>query len=162
MSLTGLYLVWVKGTVGGFVQHLGTSLNALLILWFAAAAWRHVAARNFNAHRQWAMRLFLAVSGVWFFRVGLLFWILVNRGPAGFDPHTFLGPFLDFLTFAQTLLPLAALEIYLRAGAARGATLKYAAAAVIILLTAVTAVGISGATMAMWWPRIQGAIRPGG
>ena len=160
-SFTGLYLVWVKGTVGGLVQHLGVSFNALLILWFAAAAFRYAIARDFAAHRRWALRLFLAVSGVWFFRVGLMFWILANRGPVGFDPKTFLGPFLDSLSFAQTLLPLAALELYLRAGKSPSPTSKYAAAFVIFLFTAVTAIGIAGAGMAMWWPRMTAAIRAG-
>ncbi|MFS9605358.1 DUF2306 domain-containing protein, partial [Klebsiella pneumoniae] len=34
-SLSGLYLLWVKGTVGDLGQHLGMSLNALLIVGFA-------------------------------------------------------------------------------------------------------------------------------
>ena len=50
-------------------------------------------------------------SGVWFFRVGLMLWVVVNQGPAGFDTETFRGPFLTFLSLAQSLLPLAILEL---------------------------------------------------
>lgn len=155
LSITGLYLIWFKGTVGGTVQHLGTSFNGLLIIAFGLLAWRTARNRDFAAHRRWALRLFLAVSGVWFFRVGLLFWILVNRGPAGFDPKTFLGPFLDLLTFAQTLVPLAALELYFRAQASPSRSMRLTTAAVLAGLTLITAIGIGGATMAMWWPRIR-------
>lgn len=155
LSLTGLYLIWFKGTVGGTVQHLGTSFNALLIIACSIFAWRTARARDFAAHRRWALRLFLVVSGVWFFRVGLLFWILVNRGPVGFNPKTFLGPFLDLLTFAQTLVPLAALELYLRASASPSPALRRGTAAALYACTIITAIGIAGATLFMWWPRMR-------
>ena len=143
-SLAGLYLVWIKGgTVGGLVQHIGVSINAILIMFCAAMALRYALARQLAIHRRWALRLYLVVSGVWFFRVGLLFWIIVNHGPVGFNPQTFEGPFLDFLTFAQYLLPLAVLELYLRTQDHAAAPGKYA-----------MGIGIFGATMGMWLPRI--------
>lgn len=146
-SLSGLYLLWVRGTVGDFSQHLGMTLNALLILAFSALAWRSARARDFATHRRWALRLFLAVNGVWFFRVGLMLWLLVFRQPVGFDPKSFTGPFLTVLAFAQYLLPLAVLELYLRS---RGA----AVAAVLAIASLATAGGILGATMGMWLPRM--------
>ena len=57
-SLSGLYLLWAKGTVGDLGQHLGMTLNALLIMAFAGLAWRAARARDFAAHRRWALRLF--------------------------------------------------------------------------------------------------------
>jgi hypothetical protein len=151
MSVGGLYLLWVKGTVGDVWQHLGTTLNALLILWFAAMALTTARARQFAEHRRWALRLYLVVAGVWFFRVGLMAWLLVWRAPVGFDGKTFTGPLLTALAFGQTLVPLAVLELYLRSktpGAQRGL------AVVLAMLTVVTAVGIVGATMGMWLPRM--------
>jgi uncharacterized membrane protein len=97
ISLGGLYMVWTRGTVGGLSQHLSISLNAVLLIVCAAMAWRHALACQFGAHRRWALRLFLVASGVWFFRVGLMLWLLIHRRPVGFDPHTFQGPFLTFL-----------------------------------------------------------------
>ena len=47
LSLTGLYLIWFKGTVGGTVQHLGISFNALLIVAFSVLAWRIAGATMF-------------------------------------------------------------------------------------------------------------------
>ncbi len=155
MSVTGVYLIWVKGgVVGGVVQHTGTSLNALAILLCGAMALRYAMARKITIHRRWAIRLYLAVSGVWFFRVGLLFWLIVNKGPVGFDPKTFLGPFLDFLTFAQFLVPIGVLELYLQAQDRPGKTMKIAVAALLFVLTIATGIGIFGTTMGMWLPRI--------
>ncbi|HJU40716.1 MAG TPA: DUF2306 domain-containing protein, partial [Tahibacter sp.] len=114
MALGGLVMGMTRKTVGDWTQHLAIDINALLILACAAMAWRCALARRFDAHRVWALRLFLVVGGVWFFRIGLALWLVVNRGPAGFDPQTFTGPFLTALAFAQYLVPLAVLELYLR------------------------------------------------
>ena len=153
-ALSGLYMLWFRGAVGDTVQHLGTSLNAVLVVVCAGMALRRALARDFAAHRRWALRLFLCVSGVWFFRVGLMFWLAVNGGPAGFDINTFTGPFLSFLSFAQYLLPLSVLELYLRCGAGGGVAARYAAALVLAVLTLAMALGIAVATMGMWWPRM--------
>jgi uncharacterized membrane protein len=76
-ALSGLYLLWVRGTVGDTAQHLGTTLNSLLILLCAVMTFRYAVARDFTTHRRWALRLFLVVGGVWFFRVGLMLWLLI-------------------------------------------------------------------------------------
>src|SRR5206468_256528 len=85
ISIIGLYMVWVRGSVGDISQHIAISLNAVLIMLCAAFALRHALARKFVVHRRWALRLFLVMSGVWFFRVGLMLWVFLNGGPAGFD-----------------------------------------------------------------------------
>ena len=153
-SLTGFYMVWFRGTVGDFTQHFAISINALLIMLCAAMALRYALARDFRMHRRWALRLFLVVSGVWFFRVGLMFWVAVNKGPVGFDPKAFEGPFLSFLSFAQYLLPLAVLELYLRAQDRGSATGRFAVAGLIGVLTIAMGIGIVVATMGMWLPRM--------
>lgn len=154
LALGGLYLVWIRsGSAGDAVQHAGVSLDALLILVFAALSWRAARARRFDAHRRWALRLFLVVSGVWFFRIGLMLWILANRGPVGFDPETFSGPALNVIAFAQSLLPLAVLELYFRATAG-GAGLRRMATVILWLCVLATFAGIGAATMLLWWPRL--------
>jgi uncharacterized membrane protein len=153
-SIVGLFMVWTRGTVGGMSQHVAISINGLLIMLCAAMAWRYALARKFTVHRRWALRLFLVVSGVWFFRVGLMFWILVNRGPVGFDPDKFEGPFLTFLAFAQYLVPLAVLEIYLRTQDRAGASGRIAMALGLFVLTLAMGIGIFGAGLAMWLPKI--------
>jgi hypothetical protein len=100
------------------------------------------------------LRLFLAVSGVWFFRVGLMFWIVANQGPVGFDPKTFTGPFLTFLAFAQYLLPLALLELYFRAEASTATYRRLAMAAALAVVTLAIAVGIVAAARILWLPHL--------
>lgn len=150
MSIGGLYMVWVRGSVGDLSQHIAISLNAVLIMLCAAMTLRSALAYELDVHRRWALRLFLVVSGVWFFRVGLMFWILINGGPVGFDPETFQGPALTIIAFGQYLVPLAVLELYLLARDRGGASARLAMAAGLFVLTVAMAVGIFGATMGMW------------
>ncbi|MFZ4878376.1 DUF2306 domain-containing protein [Janthinobacterium sp. Mn2066] len=154
-ALSGLYMVWLRGAVGDMVQHLGTSLNAVLVLLFAGMALWRALQRDFAAHSRWALRLFLAVSGVWFFRVGLMFWIALHGGPSGFNPDTFTGPFLSFLSYAQYLLPLAVLQLYLLCRAHGGTAARFGMAAVLVLCTLAMSIGIAVATMGMWLPSIK-------
>jgi hypothetical protein len=93
LSFSGLIMVWTRGSVGGMTQHISISFNAVLIIISAVFAIRYAMIQDFKSHRIWALRLFLLVNGVWFFRVGLMFWILINGGPVGFDPDTFEGLF---------------------------------------------------------------------
>lgn len=154
MSVGGLVMVWTRGTVGDLSQHISISINAVLILVCAGMALRFALARRFDVHRRWAMRLFLVVSGVWFFRIGLMFWIVVNQGPVGFDQATFTGPFLTALAFSQYLVPLAVLELYFRAQRSRASGARFAMAAGLAVLTLMTATGVAAAAMFMWLPRL--------
>jgi len=149
-SLSGLYMNATRG--GGTAEHLGITLNAILIAVFAVLTLRYALVRQFTIHRRWALRLFLTVCGVWFFRVGLMFWIFINNGPAGFDMETFKGPFLTFLSFAQYLLPLAVLELYLFTQERGGPKAKIAMAVIIAALTVAMAIGIFVATVGLWMP----------
>lgn len=155
-ALSGLTMLWWRGAVGDVVQHIGTSLNALLVLLFAGLALRRALQRDIAAHRRWALRLFVTVSGVWFFRVGLMFWLAVNGGPAGFDPASFTGPFLSFLAYAQYLLPLALLEGYLRSRDGGSAVARWTMAALLACMTVAMSAGIAVASVGMWLPRMHG------
>jgi hypothetical protein len=153
-SLAGMYMVSITGAVGDAVQHAAITVNALLILAFAGLAWRAALARRFDIHRRWALRLFLVVGGVWFFRIGLMLWIVLNRGPAGFDEQTFSGPALTALSFGQFVLPLALLQLYFHADAQRSAAVKFTATAVLALGSVATIGGIAAAASILWLPRL--------
>lgn len=152
-SLAGLYLVWTRGTVGGMVGYIAISLDAVLIMLFAAVAIRFAMMRQIDKHRRWAMRLFMVVSAVWFFRIGIMFWFMTTGG-IGIDPKTFEGPFLTFLYFAQMAVPLAVLQLYFWAQDVERAGPKFVAAIVVLAATGVTATGSFAATMGMWLPRL--------
>jgi uncharacterized membrane protein len=153
-SLAGIYMIATRGTVGDGSLHVSTSFNAFLIFCFAALAWRTARRREFAEHRVWVMRLWLVVAGVWFFRVGFMFWVAWNQGAVGFDPRTFSGPAITVLGFAQTLLPLAILELYLLAQRTGRPLIRFAAAGVIAACTSAMGFGIFAAANVMWLPYI--------
>ena len=152
-AVAGLYMTWTRSPIGDLVSRIGISIDGVLILVFGAMALRCALARDFTAHRRWAMRLFLAASAVWFFRVGLMAWVKLTGG-IGIDWETFTGPFLYFIGFAQYLLPLAMLEWYFRAQRSTNSAMQFAFSATLVALTAIMSVGIFQATMQMWLPRM--------
>ena len=157
VSLAGLYMLWFRGSAGGLVQHLGQSLDGVLIMVCSVLALRYALTRDFNTHRRWALRLFLVVSASLFLRAGVFLVTVANRGPFGFDPVTLSGPFLTFVSFAQYLVPLAVLEVYLRTQDRADATGRFAMAAGLFVLTVVMGAGILTVTMASFLPTIKSA-----
>ena len=150
MALSGAWLALVRGTYLSTASNVATLVNAVLILIFAGLAWRAALGRRFDQHRLWAMRTFMVVSGVWFLRVGLMGWVVLNRGPAGLTDDM-SGPVDSVFTFGSYLIPLAVLELYFAAQRG-GAILKTITAAVVVIAAAYTAAGVFGAVAFMWAP----------
>ncbi len=155
ISVSGLYMVWIRGSIGGVVQHISISINAILIMVSAFYSIKYARVRNFKNHRIWAIRLFLVVNGVWFFRVGLFFWLTIHQKPVGFDPKIFEGPFLNFLTFSQYVIPLTVFELYLKAKNSSSKKLIYTTALLLFILTIIMGIGIFSASMAKWIPKMN-------
>ncbi|HTF97806.1 MAG TPA: DUF2306 domain-containing protein [Cellvibrio sp.] len=153
-AIAGLYMLYVHGTVGGIVLIIAQTLDAIFILVFAVLALRAALKRDFKTHRRWALRLFMVVSAVWFFRVGLMLWLVIHQAPVGFDPNTFTGPFVTFIAFAQYVIPLLVLECYFRAQDSVSGVIKITMALFIAVLTLAMAVGIFGAFMGLWLPHL--------
>ncbi len=156
VGIIGFIMVWTRGTVGDMTQHISISIQAVYILLFALLTIRYARKRQLEKHRNWAMRLFMAASGVWFFRVGLMCWLLVNGGPVGFDPKTFSGPFLTVLAVFTYAIPfsLILLEMYLYAQKKQHQVFSLFTATLIFLVTILMAIGIFGATMGLWLPNL--------
>lgn len=153
----GLYMTWVRGSIGDLSQHLGSTVNALLIWFCAGMALRTAIARDFRSHRRWALRLFLVASAAWFYRIAFFLVLLLFQGPVGFDPTTFEGPLPTVMAFAQFLVPLAVLELYLRAQARPGVLRRMATAALLCVLTLAMAAGIFAVSLAVWVPDVRAA-----
>lgn len=155
-SLAGLYMVWVRGSVGDVSQHIAISLNAVILTASAVLAWRAARARNFTEHRQWALRAYLAANGVFFFRLGLFLWLVINRGPVGFDPKTFSGPFLTTLAFAvYVVVPPAMLQLYFYALKRGGVWAPRLVAYGLFMLALLTGAGIASVSMIRWLPAMR-------
>lgn len=154
ISIAGLYLNLFKGSFGGLGGKIFISANALIIMACAVFAIRKARTKALEQHRQWAIRLFLAMSGVWFFRVFLMCWLAVNGGPVGFDPVSFSGPFLTLLAFLVYVFPQFIAGYYFRAQAGDSAATKWTFSLLLALITSTMLVGIIAATLGLWLPRL--------
>ncbi|QFT55156.1 DUF2306 domain-containing protein [Microbulbifer sp. THAF38] len=153
-SVAGMYMTWTRHTFGNLVSQISITMDGILILVFAFLAVRTAMTKRIAEHRRWAMRLFLAASAVWFFRVALMGWAMLTGG-WGIEWKSFTGPFLYALGFGQYLLPLAMLEWYFhcqKRGAGQGTQIAFVST--LIPLTVFMAIGIFAATMGLWLPRI--------
>lgn len=152
-ALSGFYLTWARNGVGDTIQHLGISLDAILIIIFSVFAFKYARDRKFKEHRRFATRLFLVVNGVWFFRIGLMLWVYLTDG-IGINWKTFSGPFLSIWAFADYLLPLLVYELYLFALKKSNITFGYCVAFLVFILTIATALGTYRAFLELWLPRM--------
>ena len=153
ISLGGLYLVWGHREADDTL--LGSApltLNALLIMGFAFMALKAAMARRIDIHRRWALRLFLAMSGVWFLRVGIMMWVLLI-GSAGLGERL-EGPVGTFLKFACYAFPLLVLELYFMVRGGTSGALRWLMAGALFALTAGMAVGIAMAAKVFWLPNL--------
>ena len=149
----GLWMVWVRRSYMNLPGAIGITLDALLIFGCAAMAWYYARQRRFILHRRWALRTFVVASAVWFMRVGYMAWGIASHGAGVGDAMN--GPFDLFIAFANSLLPLAILEIYLWVqdrGSQKG---HYAMAGLLVLCGVVIAGGSASAWFVMWSPFIK-------
>jgi hypothetical protein len=158
VTAAGLYMTWIRGSVGDVSQHIGSTLNAILIWLCAAMALRYAVMRDFRTHRRWALRLFIVVSASWFIRLALYLIFVIFKGPVGFDPTTFRGPLLTFLAFGQYMVPLAVLELYLHVQNGANAIKRMAMAGALFVLTLGMIAGIFAVSVAKWIPQFKTAL----
>jgi hypothetical protein len=152
-GLSGLYMIWTRQLDAAQVNRTAMSLEALLIVVAGFLVYQFAVKRKMQQHQEWAFRLFLVASGVWFFRVILMFWFMVTGG-LWIDAESFSGPFLSFLAYAHYLLPLAIYELYLFAKRKGGINGRYAMAGLMVVCTLVTIIGVFAAAMGMWLPEM--------
>ncbi len=151
MALGGLWLTWVRGSYLSYVSALSVSLNGVLIIAFAVLTVRDAMRRRIDAHRRWAMRTFMVVNGVWFFRLGVSSWILLNQSPRWMN-STLSGPADIALSLGSYLVPLLGLQLYFVAADSSSGRFKFVAAGIVTLLTGLMAVGAFAAINMMWLP----------
>lgn len=150
LALGGLWLTWGRDTYLSLVSAVSVSLNAVLILVCAACTLRFALARRFADHQRWAMRLFMVANGVWFIRVGLMGWILINQSPRWMN-STMSGPADIVISYGSFLIPLAVLELYSAARRSRSVPAKAAASLLVAAATVFTGIGILGASIFLWF-----------
>ncbi len=149
LAAGGLWLTWMRGTYLSWEPAVIISLNAVLILAFAVPTVRTAMAYDFASHQRWAMRTFMAANGVWFFRVGIMGWMLLTQSTWGMT-GVMNGPVDLALAAGCYLIPLFGLELYYGAQRSPSTLVKAGALGLLILLTAFMAVGIAGTLLIMW------------
>lgn len=155
ISVAAIYMIWNReAIIGGIMGQIGTSLNGVLVIICAIMTVRFAIARKISIHRRWALRLFIMVSGVWFFRVIRGFWIFVNDGTSPGTNGTLTGPFDLVLNFAGYLVPLLILECFFRIRDKGQATAQYVMAGTLLVLTMAMALGIYSAAHIFWLPNL--------
>lgn len=151
-SVAGLYLELARQS-GSLVNSIAILVNAALILLFAMMAWRSARQGRVAHHHRWALRTFVAVSGVWFLRVA------VGQSLFGFTPSLTASGFA-ILGLASYLVPLAVLEAYLHAADSGPRGFQACVAGLLIALTLFMALGIVGAFVFLWRPLLCPAGTP--
>ena len=143
-SLAGIYMIWTRDTFGGILMNdIGVSLNGVLIMVFAAITLRYAMARKIAVHQRWALRTFMAVSGVWFLRVIYAFLNAVpGETPGVADDMT--GPTNVVINFASYLVPLGVLELYFRARRSPSVPAQFATATLVLMAAVATSIGVYG------------------
>lgn len=154
ISVAGFYLTWIRGNVGGLIGSVFISLNGLLILICAFYTIKKAVGRDLKAHKKWALRLYLSMSGVWFFRVLLMLWLTIHQAPVGFDMETFQGPALNLLYVLSYIFPIAFLQLYFRVKKSKVSARKWILSIVILFLVVGLAIGTFSAALGMWLPKL--------
>jgi uncharacterized membrane protein len=147
LSVSGLYMEWVRGDRGG--DALAITLNAVLIILFVILAWRSVRRGEIATHRRWALRTYLVANAQWFTRVGFFAWFVVSRKLFGMGGN-FDDTFFRFLGYGCYLVPLGVLELYLRAKESADPRGRFAMAGGLLVLTLLMGVGIFAFSMFTW------------
>jgi len=151
ISVAAIYSIWSReAVISGIVGQIGTSLDGLLIIICAIMTVRFAMARKIATHRRWALRLFIVVSGVWFFRVIRGFWMFINDGTSPGTNANLTGPFDLILNFAGYLVPLLVLECYFRVRDNGKPTGQLAMSGTIFILTIAMGIGIYSAAHIFW------------
>jgi len=154
-AITGLYLTWIAGHRLSDIGSIGITLNGLLIPVAIALTWRAALARDFSAHKRWAVHSFLLVNGVWSFRLYLFGWLVVNQGPVG-NSANLDGPIDLFFSFACYLLPMFVAELVFWAQRQRSVRSQWGVVALVGLGFLITLIGIAAVSFIMWLPTILG------
>ena len=154
ISLAGLYLIIVRGTVGNTLMHALTMFGGLLVIVSSIFAVKTARARNIHAHQIWAIRLYLAANGVLFFRLMIFAWFIVF-GSLGIDTATFTGPTVIFISLCSYVFPILIAELVRYAAKKTSHRLiTLTCACLMLLISAIFLTGLFGVVLASWYPAI--------
>lgn len=139
LTLSGLYLVWIRKAPPSSFSELTTTLNAVLILACSYFVLRRALERDIKNHSRWAIRLYLVANGQWFLRLGVMCYMALGNllGEASFTDG-----FFAYWNYAAFIAPLVILQLYLYTKDRGGVRIQTTVAALLIVLTLLMITGI--------------------
>tara|TARA_R110000787_G_scaffold2467_3_gene9813 strand:- start:1452 stop:2276 length:825 start_codon:yes stop_codon:yes gene_type:complete len=149
-SSGALILSYLRPHFGSLALLFVNTADGVLIIAFGCLALRAALKRRFDDHKRWALRLFIVVSGVWFFRLGYGFYFFITAGEMP-GSHNLSGP-ADIAVASTWIVALAGLELYLSAQRRPSGALKMAAAAMTIAAAGAVLVSSYFAAHMFWLP----------
>ncbi|WP_257323988.1 DUF2306 domain-containing protein [Pseudoalteromonas rhizosphaerae] len=155
ISMAGMYLIIVRGTVGNTLMHSLTIFAGCVVILSSILAVQAARGRNINTHQIWAIRLYLAANGVLFFRLMIFAWFL-TFGSLGIDTATFTGPTVLTISICSYVMPLLIAELVRYAGRTTNKVITTVTAGLMVLISFVFLVGLFGVVLANWYPAIIG------
>ncbi|WP_299950359.1 DUF2306 domain-containing protein [Hyphomonas sp. BRH_c22] len=151
-SSGALMLTYLRPHFGSPALLFVNTADGVLIIAFGCLALRAALKRRFDDHRRWALRMFIAVSGVWFFRLGYGFYFFITAGEMP-GSHNLSGP-ADIAVASTWIFALAGLEFYLLAQRRRSGAIKLVAAAMAIAAAGAVLVSSYFAAHMFWLPTL--------
>ncbi|WP_029880486.1 DUF2306 domain-containing protein [Pseudoalteromonas sp. TB64] len=155
ISLAGIYLMVVRGSVGSPLTQGLTIFGGCVVILSSIFAVRAAKTRNIKHHQIWAIRLYLAANGVLFFRLIIFAWFLIF-GTLGIDTATFTGPTVLAVSICSYVLPLGIAELIRYAEKTTNTIILITTASIMVLISLIFLVGLSGVVLANWYPAIVG------
>ncbi len=111
-AVGGTTYIVVHGTIGGPLMDVGFAAYGVCVFAAAIQTVRYARARQFDRHREWALRLFFLAIGSWIYRAHYSVWFFMTGGL--WVAPGFTGPFDQFQIFAFYVPYLIGLEVYFR------------------------------------------------
>ena len=155
ISMAGMYLIIMRGTVGNTLMHALTMFGGCVVIVSSVFAVLHARKRDISHHQIWAIRLYLAANGVLFFRLLIFAWFLIF-GNLGVDTKTFTGPTVIAISLCSYVLPLLIAELVRYAAKTKNSVLSFSTALLMILISGVFLVGLFGVGASRWYPAVAG------
>jgi hypothetical protein len=115
-SIGGILYIIRNTTIGGFNMSLSFIIYGALFLISMFMTWKEAYYRNFQEHKEWAVRLIGLIYASWFYRV---FYIIAKFSGYVFDsknPIHYQRPLDLFFIWAFYLIPMILIKIYFLIG----------------------------------------------
>jgi uncharacterized membrane protein len=153
ISLAGMYLITIRGTVGDPILHSLTAFSGVVVIVSSIFAVNAARIRNIAVHQQWALRLFLAANGVLFFRLFIFAWML-TFGTTGINTENFTGPTVLAVSVCSYIMPLIIVQLVWYVNKSKRAWLLISLSALLLFISLIFLIGLFGLVAGNWYPAI--------